>query len=450
VLAATSFAGCATQRESWNPSDVRHLEVREHFASAESPDESAVAQDWIASFGDQQLSALVEEALAHNSDLELAAARVDQAEAFALRSGAQLRPTLDGFADVSRGDFGASPANRIDFGLRAAWEADVWGRLSSAARASELDVESARADLVGARHALAAATARAWLLAIAAKERVEVDRQSLAERERVERVTRAHFEVGEQAGVDVDIAVGQTEIARQLDEQGRGALRSALQALETLLGRYPSGELEAASRLPEPSAPPPIGLPSQLLERRPDVVAAERAVAAAFERVASADAARLPRITLTAEGGYANDELSGITDPSNMIWNLAAGLLAPLYDGGRLRADADAARAVRRAVLANYLGVARNAFFEVETALTNEATLRLREASLATAVEHLRAARERSEERYVAGEASILDLDQVHTQLYLAERELVAARADRLLQRVALHLALGGSFETQP
>jgi NodT family efflux transporter outer membrane factor (OMF) lipoprotein len=449
AVALLLLASCSTQHESWDARDVHELDVREQFKSAPTP-AGDVAAGWIAAFGDARLDALVGEALERNSDLELAAARVDLASALAERAGAQLKPQVDAFADVGRADTGGQPATRIDFGVQASWEADIWGRLSSTSRAARYDLESAQADWVGARHALAAATARAWFVAIAAKERVDVDERSLAQRERVERITRAHFEVGEQPGSDVDVAVGQSEGARELAQQSRGALRSASLALETLIGRYPSGELEAAGELPALGEPPPLGLPSQLLERRPDVVAASLAVAAAYERVDAAEAARLPRIALTAGGGYANDELAHLTDPSNVIWNLAAGLLAPLYDGGRLRAEADASRAQRRAALANYLGVARNAFFEVETALTDEAALRQREISLTAAVEHLGNARERSEERYVAGESSILDLDQVHTQLYLAERELVAVRTDLVLQRVALHLALGGSFETQP
>jgi NodT family efflux transporter outer membrane factor (OMF) lipoprotein len=446
---AVLLAGCATRSDSWNAREVQDLDVRASFASAQASGDAA-ASGWIATFADARLDALVAEAHAHNSDLEFAAARADLADALARRAGAQLTPELDAFAGVGRADTGGSPATRIDLGLQASWEVDVWGRLSSLSRAAQYDAESAHADLIGAGNSLAAATARAWFVAIAAKLRVDVDERSLAQRERVERITRAHFEVGEQPGSDVDVAVGQTEGARELAQQSRGALRSALLSLETLLGRYPSGEIEYASALPALDTPPPLGLPSQLLERRPDVVSAERAVAAAYERVTAADEARLPRITLTASGGYANDELQHLTDPSNTIWNLAAGLLAPLYDGGRLRAEADAARAVRRAALASYLGVARNAFLEVETALTNEAALRERAISLAAAVEHLANARERGEERYVAGESSILDLDQVHTQLYLAERELVAVRTDLVLQRVALYLALGGSFETQP
>ncbi|HUR27215.1 MAG TPA: efflux transporter outer membrane subunit [Planctomycetota bacterium] len=455
-LGVLLIAGCAAKHESWEPREVRDLDVREQFVSttpgpAAGADASAIDTAWIASFGDEQLVALVGEALARNSDLQQAASRAELARALAQRAGSDLTPTAGLFTDLGRGDAGVlGEETRIGFGLRAGWEVDVWRRLSKTRRAAELDFEAARADWIGARHALAASTARAWFLAIVGKSRIDVDERSLAQRERVLRITRARFDAGEQAGSDVDVAVGQTETARQLLQQSRGALRTSLLSLEALLGRYPTAEIAVADTLPTLADPPPLGLPSQLLERRPDVVAAERSVAAAYERVDAANAARLPRITLTAEGGFSNDELRGLTNPSNMIWDLAGGLLAPLYAGGRYQADLGAARAVRAGALASWIGVARNAFLEVETALTNETALRERERSIATAVEHLTRARERVEERYVLGEAALLELDQIHAQLYQSERDLLAARLDLALQRVALHLSLGGSFEARP
>ncbi len=456
LFGASLLGACSTQREHWNPrDDVPQLVVPEKFQAADSSfstQQEAPPSGWIANFGDPRLTALVLEALRHSPDVEQAAARADLARAQVRRANAAFRPVLGAYAEAGRGDLvnPGTEATRFEFGLRASWEPDVWGRLSNARRAAILDDESARADLIAASHSLAAATAQAWFSALAAKKRVEVDERSLVQRERVERITRAHYEAGEQPGGDVDVAHGQTEGARQLAHQSRGALRLSLLALESLLGRYPSGELEASGEWVALPPPPPLGLPSQMLERRPDVVAAERAVAAAFERVAGAEKASLPQITLTAEGGYANDELRHLTDPSNVIWDLAAGLLAPLYAGGRLRAEVESAQAQRRGALAIYLSVARNAFFEVESALTQEATLRERETALAAAALHLGRAALRAEERYVQGEATILELDQIHTQLYQSERELVAVRADFVLQRVALHLALGGSFEVQP
>jgi NodT family efflux transporter outer membrane factor (OMF) lipoprotein len=455
ATASTLFflASCVAD-SSPQPTAEVDLAVSERFQALESQDAGTIVEGWIETFGDERLNELVDEALVHNSDLEQAAARVDFSRALAEEAGADLLPAVDFFAGATRSDLrpvpGIGELTRIEIGLRAAWEPDLWGRLSSTERAATLDAEAAASDYQFARHALAAAVANGWFLAIAARERVEIDQRSIAQRERVERSTQNRFDVGDAPGGDVDIASGQSAAARALLELDRGAERLSLLSLETLVGRYPSGELEASADLPPLTEPPPVGLPSELLERRPDVVAARLAVRAAYERVEAAEAARLPRLTLTASGGRANTELDNLLDPENAIWSLGAGLLAPLFDGGRLRAEADAARAERRAVLANYLGVARAAFLDVESALTNEVALRARERELADAAERLARARERSEERYLQGETTLLDLDQIHIQFYLAERELVQARLELALARVALHLSLGGSFEAQP
>ncbi|MCC6409888.1 MAG: efflux transporter outer membrane subunit [Planctomycetes bacterium] len=448
-VAAGSLASCVQVARSSSDGTPLVVETRSGFAGARSDSVGAVESDWIRGFGDPRLEALVAEAIEHNAELELAAARVARANALARRAHASLLPTLDVFAGAARGDSGLGEGSRLDLGLAASWEADLWGRLSHAERAAELDAESARADWLGARNALAAETARGWFLALAAARRVEIDERSLAQRERVERITRARLDAGEAASAEVDLAIGTRASALALAEQSRGARRSSLLSLETLLGRYPAGELELAGDLPPSTADAPLGLPSELLERRPDVVAAQRAIAASFERVAAADAARLPRITLSAQGGYANSELSGLIDESNLIWNLASGIVAPLFDGGRLLADAEAARADRRAALAGWVATARNAFLEVETALNDEAALRKLEAALAESVERLTRARALAEDRYAEGEATLLELDQIHEQLYQSERGRLDARLALVLARVRLHLALGGAFQTR-
>ncbi len=454
AASALFFLSSCVSNSTPHPTAAIDLSVRERFQTVESADSGAVVSGWIDTFDDERLSELVAEALARNADLETAAASVDLSRALAEKAGASLVPAVDFFAGAARSDLrpvpGIGELTRIELGLSASWEVDLWGRLSSIERAAAFDAEAAASDYQFARHALAAGVARGWFLAIAARERIAIDERSIAQRERVERITKNRFDAGEAPGGDVDIAGGQSAGARALRELDRGAERLALLALETLVGRYPSGELEAATVLPPLTEPPPVGLPSDLLERRPDIVAARLAVRAAYERVEAAEDARLPRLTLTASGGRANTELNNLLDPANTIWSLGAGLLAPLFDGGSLRADLDAARARRRAALASYLGVARAAFLDVESALTNEVALRARERELADAAERLARARERSEDRYVQGESTLLDLDQIHVQLYLAERELVQVRLELALARVALHLSLGGSFEAQP
>lgn len=449
LLALVAALGaCHAASDAPHAAEIAAIEQRPTFL-APGVVEGEVLSGWIAGFGDPALQELVREALATNADLEQAAARVDLFAALARRAGAELLPELDLALAAGRGDenVGLGEVTRLEGRFVASWEPDLWGRLSAEKRASELDLEAAREDYLFARHALAAQTARAWFLLAAAYMRQGIDAQSLEQRERVERITRARYDAGEATPLDVDVTVGQSANARQLLELSRGLTSVAVLGLETLLGRYPSGELADEPLLPEISAPPPVGLPSELLERRPDVEAAQRALAATFARVDEAEAARLPRLALTASGGRASDDLHDLLDPSNAIWNLGANLFAPLLDAGRRQADVEAARALRRAALAQYIAVARRAFFEVEGALTAEDALRRRAHELDEAVDRLARARASGEERYFQGETQLLDLDQIHIQLYQAQRDLVETRLALALQRVDLHLALGGSFE---
>ena len=142
--------------------------------------------------------------------------------------------------------------------------------------------------------------------------------------------------------------------------------RDAIRALEVLLGQYPDTNLEFPDRLMREPAPPPAGLPSQLLERRPDIIAAERRIAAAIAGVDQAQAARLPQISLTGSLGGASNELSNLLDPVNVVWRLATNLLAPIFDGGRRRAQVDISTAAQEEAVANYADLALNAFAEVE------------------------------------------------------------------------------------
>ena len=157
----------------------------------------------------------------------------------------------------------------------------------------------------------------------------------------------------------------------------------ALRALELLVGRYPAAEVAVAQQLAAMPAPAPVGLPSELLERRPDVIAAERRVAAAFDRVEEAKAAQLPRISLTAGGSNVSSELFVLKDHSNPVWSLGANLIAPLYQGGALRAQVEIRTAEQKQAVAEYARAAQRAFSDVENALVGEVALRDREAILA-------------------------------------------------------------------
>jgi outer membrane protein TolC len=223
-------------------------------------------------------------------------------------------------------------------------------------------------------------------------------------------------------------------------------LQQITRGLEVMLGRYPAAELQLAPSLPPVPPPVPDGLPSELLERRPDLVAAERRVASAFHAVQSAKAARLPRFTLTGGGGRSSGELIRLIGASTGFWNAGIELLAPLFLGGALQAQVRFATANQEAALALFGQAALRAFSEVESSLDNEPLLadqqRYLEAVLAQDTEALRLGRL----RYEGGATDLLHVLEIQTRVLNSQFALVAIRNDRLANRIALHLALGGGF----
>jgi outer membrane protein TolC len=221
----------------------------------------------------------------------------------------------------------------------------------------------------------------------------------------------------------------------------------SLRALESLLGRYPSAEIKVADRF---SAMPdfvPAGIPSQLLERRPDVVAAERRVAAAFNRVGEARAAQLPRISLTAGGSDVSSDLIVLKNLDNPVWSLGANLVAPLYQGGALQAQVEIRTADQKQAVAQYARAGQRAFSEVENALAAERTLRDRDTLLQAAVRDNERALELAQIQYRVGSIDRRTVEQRQLALYAAQTSHLRVQSERLAQRMNLHLALGGNFE---
>jgi outer membrane protein TolC len=236
--------------------------------------------------------------------------------------------------------------------------------------------------------------------------------------------------------VRADLATAQDAL-----QQATAGQQQARRALEILLGRYPAGEIQLATELVPVPPPVPVGLPSDLLERRPDLIAADRRVAAAFFLTEEARLAKLPSFTLTAGGAVS----SGFDD---LIGNLSAGLFAPLYTGGALEAQLDIATADQEAAIASYGKTVLKALEEVEAGLTDETLLQNRETFLAASVDNNREAYELAKVQYDVGQIDLLSVLQMQTRWIGARVGLLRVKNERLAERINLHLALGGSFET--
>jgi multidrug efflux system outer membrane protein len=344
-----------------------------------------VVDDWLMTFRDDQLTSAVLEAIAHNADLRVGAARVEQARLHARLAGADLYPSVDLLAKRG-GKMGGDGSGLHGAVLTMRWELDLWGRVRYGRAAAAADAASANADFEFSRQSIAAQVAKNWFLATEAGLQAEVARQGVRDSDELVRLAEARLQIGAGNAEDVYMARASTGTYRDALRQIDLSRVQAIRGLELLLGRYPAAAAGISPTLPGQPDAIPAGLPSELLERRPDVVAAERRVAAAFNRIHEAKAARLPAIAITGGASSISSSLFVLQDRSNPMWNLGANLLAPIYKGGALKTQVDIRTAEQEEAIAAYASVGIRAFGDVEQALAAELAAREREQILMQAL----------------------------------------------------------------
>ena len=405
----------------------------------------SVQGGWLTTFSDPQLDSLVAEALQHNADLRAAAARVEQAAAYVRVAGGELYPAVDalgrGGGELSGDNSGLQGAL-----VSASWELDVWGRVRYSARSAENQYASAQADYAYARQSLAALVAKSWFLATEASQQRDLVASMVEASARLVDFAQQRQKVG--AGSELDVASAQVSLETYRDSlrQVELAREQALRSLELLVGRYPAAGIKPAAEFGNFPPAVPAGLPSELLERRPDVIAAERRVASAFDLAKEAQAARLPRISLTASGSHITSDLFVLQDRSNPTWSAGGTIFAPLFHGGALKAQAEAASAEQKRAMAQYVQTALKAFGDVENALASEFALQDREQILTAAVTEAERALRLAETRYRVGSGDLRQVQQQQLAYNTSRMNLLRVQSERRVQRVNLHLALGGDF----
>ena len=452
LFAAT--AGCANLKTSPVASPVP---AKLPTAWATTAPAGAVQDRWLAAFGDSQLTNLVAEALTNNPDLAVTAAKLDESLASARVSAADLGPTLtaNGSAqNLSRLKRSSAEKNSgvaantatLGASLDLSWEVDVWGRLRYAKRSAAESAAASAEDYAAGRRSLAAQVTKAWFAAVEARLQSKLSDEFVKSYQDTLKLVEVRYQAG--AVTEQDVANARADLAssRQSATAATTTARSAVRSLEVLLGRYPATELQMADDLQAVPPEIPAGLPADLLTRRADVIAAQTRLAAAFDNAQAAEAARLPKISLTGSLGYSSDELKNLLDPKNAALTLAGNLTAPLWDGGKLKAQAELAKAQQREALASYRSTALSAFADVENYLENESALATQETQLREAASQYETARHLAETRYTAGSISLTDVLTIQRQELQAKSSLLTLRNNRLANRVNLHLALGGDF----
>jgi len=408
-----------------------------------------VSANWLAAFGDDQLTAAVYEAIGRNADLRVAAARVEQAQLYARLAGAKLYPSVDVMARGG-GKLSGDGSGLQGGVLSATWELDLWGRVRYGRAASSAQAASAEADFEYARQSIAALVAKSWFLAIEAGLQLQAARETIRASGELVRLADDRTRIGVANQEDVYVARASVGTYRDAERQLELSREQAIRALEILLGRYPAAAAAVTPRLPGYPGEIPTGLPSELLERRPDVVAAERRVAAAFNRIGEAKAARLPKIALTTGVSAISSDLFLLQDHNNPVWNVGANLVAPLFTGGALKRQVEIRTSEQKQAIAEYAAVGLRAFGEVENALAAEIAARQREQILVAVLSDSQQALGVVQTQFKVGSTDLRFVEQRQLALTSTMSALIRVQTEQRVQRVNLHLALGGSFEAPP
>lgn len=445
-----ALAGCALGPDYRRP--AVELPARfpgEPAATAEAP--PAMPHRWWVQFEDAELNRLMELALRHNSDLLQAAARVEQAEALLREARAAQWPRLDAEGAASRGRStattglpgGGLTANSFRLAATTSFEIDFWGRLRRASEAARAQALASRYGHEVVRQTVAGLVAQSYFSLRALDEQIALTRETLRTREEALRLLRLRLQSGAGGQLEVDQAEGlRADAALQLRELERQ--RALAQSRLGLLTGQAGLALEEGRVRSLPL--PPAGLPSSLLERRPDVRQAEQLLVSANAQIGVAKAAMFPTLSLTGLAGGQSAELSDLLRSGSRIWSLGFGLTLPLFDAGRRLAQTEQAEARQREALAAYQGAVQAAFKDVADALANLRAARESQADAEASERAATRALDLAHKRYDAGYSGYLELLDAQRTANSARLLTVANRQAQLAATVELFKALGGGW----
>jgi len=446
VCVALGTAGCAVGPNYKRPTVPSPPE----FRRGEAPPSQTSLGDakWFDVFQDETLRGLINEALKANYDIQIAAQRVIEAQGQVTATHAALFPELHGQATADRTGLDHPIISSAWGGGAASWEIDLFGKIRRATEAARADMLALEENQKAVMQALVAQVASSYFDLREFDLELELVRESIKAREESVRLTVAREEGGVASMVDVDQAKTLLQTAQaQLALLERGQEQTE-NLISFLLGRQP-GPISRGRSLVEQPQPPqvPAGLPSTLLDRRPDIREAEQNLVAANARVGVAKAAFFPSINLTATGGYQSSDLIGIIHKTGLGYSFGGLLDLPIFDAGRRRGNYQTAKAQYQELLIAYQKAINGAFQDVSDALVGYQKTKEYTVAQTALAETLRDQSRLANQRYVGGVTSYLEVLDTERQRLTAEQQLAQAQRDVLLTLVQLYKSLGGGWQ---
>ena len=455
AILALMLGGCALGPDYERP----ELDVPVRYLQPVSEGESIVNLPWWELFEDPRLEALIRTALENNQDIAIAASRIEEFRAILGVTRADQFPTVDIIGAAGRQSpssnafpgnlpgLGGSEIDRYSVSADVFFEVDLFGRLRRATEAARGELLAAEENRRSVTISLIASVASTYMTLRDLDAQLDISRRTEAARTDSLAIIQARFDEGTVPLIDVNQAEIQLAIAQATVAAAERAVTQTENLLSTLLGMNP-GPIVRGPSLRDQAFPPgvPAGLPSELLTRRPDVLAAEAALAAQTARIGVAEAARWPSLSLTGALGIESQELSTLSDSDSGFWTAGAGILAPVFNSGRNRSRVEIERARTRQALERYEQTAQRAFREVEDALVAVRTYRDEFEARAFQVRAARSAAMLSRARYNGGVTSYLEV--LDTERTLFNAELAESQSLRLYFNsiIELYKALGGGW----
>lgn len=416
-----------------------------------------ISTGWIKEFQSQSMEKLVREALANNPSIRATEARLRASWHTTSVANQDLKPSLSGSLNTSgtrseNGNSVNSYSSSLRANLNASWEPDFWGQIRDGIDADRADYTADLQNLRNARLSLAASTARAWCNLITAKQQLQLAQRTLDSFEKNNRIVERNYKAGVAGTGSLAVQLSRSNVSSAKSSlRNRELLRgNAARSIELLLGRYPKAEIQSGDILPEMTDTIPSSLPARILARRPDIASAENAVFASAKRADVARKNLLPNIRFTTGISSSDNSLSQVFRMDNLVMNAAANLTQTLYDGGNLKAVAQAALETNRAAIENYADTVLDAANEIEQALATDLALKDREQFLIDQTKSSTLAEKQAERDYSEGleNSGILEVLESQRRANNARSSLIDIRNQRLQNRIALHLALGGDYFT--
>ncbi|MAL01055.1 MAG: RND transporter [Alcaligenaceae bacterium] len=449
TLLSLTMAGCTVGPDYTKPG----IELGQQYENQQGwvraqPNAAALRADWWTLFDDQVLNGLMDEVLVNNQTIAQFEAQYQQAQALLRESEAQFFPSVNANAGFTRSGSGAEGVSQqYRVAGTVSWEPDLWGRIRRTVEAESAQLQASEAELAGTRLSVQSTLAQTYFRLRSFDAELRLYEQTVEAYRRSLQTTENRLNAGVAAQLDVESARVQLNNALTQQQALRRQRAQLENAMAVLLGKPPS-QFSLPSEPVSVAVPSiPAGLPSELLQRRPDIASAERQVAAANAQIGVAQSAWFPNLTLTAEGGYRAGQWAQWLSAPFSFWSLGPALAMTIFDGGAREARIEQARAGYEAQVAVYRQTVLTALREVEDYLVDLNSLAREQQSQQRALDAARASLRLTLNQYNAGLIDYLSVVQVETTALAAERASLSLSADRLVAAVQLIAALGGGWQ---